>query len=172
MEQMPDDVQAPWFGVFALARLSRYQDAFGLIEARSLEAEDLEQARLVAAVVHRAAPPVEALKTITSLSDRFDGKDEALDALVLFTALRAGAGETLPPELEERVKEGFAEFPTRFPNSKKIWTIEAPQTAEEFHAFAKEFARDQRPVAEVAGSIENGSGPIAALSAVTGRAVG
>ena len=172
LEEIPDDVNAPWFGVFALARLSRYQDALDLVEQQELEAQDLEQARLIAAIVHRAALPIQALETVIGLSDQFERKDETLEAMVLFTALRTGNQDKLPSELETRVKGAFAEFPTQFPNSKKIWTIEAPQTPEDFHTFAKDFARDQRPIAEVAEAVENGSGPIAALSAVTGRAVG
>lgn len=167
----PTDIQAHWFKVFTLARLARYSEALQVLQDEGLSVETLDQAHLVATVFYRAAPAVAALERISDLSDQFEREDEALEAMVLFTALRRSEKDHLSDSLVERVKYGFETFPKKFPNSRRIWTIEAPKTRAEFDAFAKDLLGERQSLKERAKGVETGTNPIAALSANIGRSV-
>ena len=112
-----------------------------------------------------------AVRQIASLSAQFDRDDERLEALVLFAALRRN--QPLPADLTNRVREGFATFPTKFPESKLMWVVDAPTTPEEFDEFARRFvAHSAESQVAAAREVTSGRAPVAVLAASAGAGVG
>ena len=110
--------------ILALAMRFRHSEA--LTAWRDLgepEANSVNQARLLGEVYGMAADPVTGLEMLTTLSDRFD-RPEELEVALIFAALRLeDRTPELPSDLEVRIRESFATFPERFPDSSSLRTI-------------------------------------------------
>lgn len=170
---LPNSDNASWNLLFALARLARYDEAWQLVREAELAVATPERAQLLAEVLYRAAPRPEALRRLIDLSDLFDGRIEALEALVMLTALDADSADiATDAATEERVRETIEQFPQRFPDSTVIRTIPAPQNPEEVPAFLEALAGD-RPEHQraAANAIRDGVGPVNVLAALSGAGV-
>ncbi len=170
---LPDSRNAAWNEVFALARLSRHAEAWKVIKQRALVAETEPQATLLAEVLYRAAEPTEAITELVALSDKFDRKLEAIEALIIATALDVEPDQPVFAEpIESRVRDTFARFPERFPDSDVITAVPAPKTPEEIDAFLRDLAGDtpQRR-RDAAREIEGGRTPVNLLAAFSNRGV-
>ena len=164
---LPNSSNATWNVLFGLARLSEHADAYELARVTRLEAATPERATLLAEIYYRAAPRPEAIATIVSLSDRFDRKVEALEALVIAASLGADPEEVGEP-LGHRIGETISSFEGRFPESQTLRSFPAPRSAEEFEAFLKELAGD-RPMrqAQLLDAIRDGQAPVNAFAAAS-----
>lgn len=171
---LPDSGNAIWNRLFALARLSRHADAYALIEAEQPEPTTVNRAVLLAEILNREAPKAEAIRRIIELSERFGRCEEPLEALVIGTALDAEQGGVqLDPDVGEQVREVFASFPDRFPDSQVIRSFPAPQTAEELEALVKQFVGDRPKLQSAADeAIKNGRAPVNVLAAVSPGGIG
>jgi hypothetical protein len=172
--ELPDSDNAPWNHVFALARLSRHDEALAAARNAKLDPTSEQRATLLAEVLHRAAPPDEAVRQISALSDRFDRKVEALEALVVATALSAEQdGGALPDELTARVRETLIAFPERFPDSTTIRLLPAPKTVDEWHALVERQVGDGPELYRQFGEqVTAGQGPVNLLAVAGGDGVG
>jgi hypothetical protein len=155
----PGATPASWHRTFALARLSRYEDALQIWTSGALTVTTLDQALLVSDVLYRAADAPTAVREVARLSDQFGREEERLEFLVLLSALRP---ETqLPEDLRLRVAEGFERFPKQFPDSKLLWVEKAPTTVEELDALAGKYATtDEELVEQLVDATREGEGPI------------
>jgi hypothetical protein len=161
---LPEDLQAGWFHALALARLARHAEGLALWQDDLLTVSTRDQALLLGEILFRVADSTVAVREISALSAQFDRSDERLEFLVLMAALRRD--EPLPPDLEERVREGFESFPQKFPNSQMLWMEPAPTTPEEFDALAGKYAPEGEDLsAELYEKIVSGEGPVASLAA-------
>jgi hypothetical protein len=157
--------------VLALTMLSRYDEALRVIEERSLEPRDERDALLAAHVFRRGLEPVEALRRIIELSDRFDRQVEGLEALVIYVGIGPG-GRDLPEELQERRAATFAEFLERFPDSTFIKAIPAPETQDEIEAFLREhFSPGVDQLADLQRQMVRGETAVAVLATFVGKHV-
>lgn len=171
---IPDSRGAAWNEAFALARLSRHPDAWALIQHLDLDAETESQATLLGEVLYRAAPPEEAADRLVALSDRFNREVEALETLIIATALDAPPGQrTFSEPTEARIEETFASFPERFPDSHAITAFPAPKTPDEFEAFLRELEGDAPKLRQDAAlGVEQGSAPVNLIAALSNGGVG
>jgi hypothetical protein len=171
---MPNSGNALWNSLFALARLSRHDEAWQLVQVVEPVADTEVRATLMAEVLHRAAPTREALRRLILLSDQFDRSIEAVEALIIGTALDAEASETkTAAAVEARVRDTFASFSDRFPDSNVIRAIPAPETPEEMETFLKDLAGNRPQLAkEISEGIAAGRAPVNALAAVSRGNVG
>ena len=112
---VPDDTEAVWQRVYALANLARHEDAYELIDRYGLEPQDEQRAYLIGAVFTRVLPPLEAARRIAALSDEFDRTDERLEALFLMTAI--GTSENADEDLRARIGDSLNAFHESFPDS-------------------------------------------------------
>ena len=174
LEALPESANAIWNLLFSLARLSRHDEAWRLFDEKQPQADTPERATVLAEILRRAAPKQEALELLIGLSDRFDRKVEALEALVIAVSLDAERDESpLAPAIEERVRETFAGFPTRFPDSNVIRQFQLPETPEGIVDFFKEMAGDRPKLQhDMATAIADGRAPVNALAAVSTGGVG
>lgn len=170
LDALPESNNAAWNLAFGLARTARHDDAFELFEGRRLTTLTLERAILLAEVLWRSAPTETAVREIAAMSEEFGRQDERLEFLVLLAALRRD--DELPSDLADRVRQGFTEFPSRFPESQLMWVVDAPSTAEELERFAEEHLKPGvRTTADMADAVRAGQAPVAALAAAAGRNV-
>jgi hypothetical protein len=166
-EALPESSNALWNVLFGLARLSQHSDAYALAQEVTPDASTPERATLLAEIYYRAAPRREAIATIASLSDRYERRIEALEALVIGAALGADEAELDEP-LRKRVADTIATFEERFPDSETIRSIPAPKTAEEFEALLKELAGDRPAIqAQMFDAVRDGRAPINAAAALS-----
>jgi len=172
--EFPDRSNAVWNLLFALARLSRHDDAWRLFDERRPEADTPQRATLLAEILQRAAPKPIALPMLIELSDRFNREEEALEALVIAVALDAESDAVeFDPAIQARVRETFASFPTRFPDSKVIRQFSLPETPDGIVSFLREMAGDgPRLQHEISEEIAAGRAPVNALAAVSSGGVG
>jgi hypothetical protein len=168
-DALPASRNALWNLAFALARTSEHPEAYKLLQESQPEPQTLQQAQLTAEILYRAAPKVEAVQRIEQLSSRF-GQVEQLEALLILTFLELGEDEEcgLPQELVVEIRRRFESFPDRFPDSKVLWRIDAPESAEEFDALMREMhgesAEWQRRIQE---EVAAGQAPVNALAVVS-----
>ena len=115
-----------------------------------------------------------ALSLLIELSDRYDRGEEALEALVIAVALDAERDQlTLEPVIQDRVRETFASFTTRFPDSTVIRALPLPDTPEGIVALFQDMAGDgPRLQHEIGDEIAAGRAPINALAFVSNGGVG
>jgi tetratricopeptide (TPR) repeat protein len=174
LEAFPESANAIWNLLFSLVRLSRHDEAWRHFDEKQPQADTPERATVLAEILRRAAPKQKALQLLIGLSDRFDRKVEALEALVIAVSLDAERDQSpLDPVIEERVGETFAGFPTRFPDSNVIRQFQLPETPEEIVDFFKEMAGDRPKLQhDIATAIAEGRAPVNALAAVSTGGVG
>jgi hypothetical protein len=159
-----ESVDAAWRRVHALMRLSRFAEALDVVRQMELEPTTVSEAELMAAAYERAADPAEAARQLARLSDRF-GRPEPLEALFLVTAIRVDI-DSRAPELGERIRSGFEEFPKRFPESKAIQLVEFDPTEEGMDAFFREHIEPgAQHIRELHDQMLDGEIPVAALAA-------
>jgi predicted nucleic acid-binding protein len=173
-QALPASVNAPWNVLFALARLSRHEDAWALAEAENLEPDTPARAALYGEIVSRALRPPDALARLITVSDRFERAIETLEALIIMTSLAADGEElTLNPQTEARVRESFSDFQERFPDSRMIRTIPAPETPEEIEKFFTDLAGNApRLQQEIGQAVIDGRAPVNALAALSSGGIG
>ncbi len=114
------DVNLFWARASARYHLSQHAIALEELDEAQIEATSVEEAELLSLILHRAAPPEEAVRRNLELAENF-GHPENLDAIVIVGAQRA---PDLPPELEQQVRDTLASFPDRFPDSNFIRQFE------------------------------------------------
>lgn len=167
-DEIPRSLDATWNLAFALARLAEHREAYGLVSDNALEAQTLQQARLLAEILYRGAPKDEAVRRLEELSTQF-GRQEEMEALLVMTFLDAEQdGVQLDDALTGEVGERFRSFPDRFPNSKVLWRIEAPETGEEWHELLAEMHADSALAQQdVRERITRGEAPVNALVVVS-----
>lgn len=137
--ELPDDPNGTWNLLFGLARVAQHQKAYELFKEVNPDPNTQQRASLLAEILGRAAPKLEAMQSIASLSDRYDRSVEALEGLFLKVSLEAEQEQGgLPPELEERIRDAWATFPTRFPDQEFMEVFEAPPDWEGFEKLLKE----------------------------------
>jgi tetratricopeptide (TPR) repeat protein len=173
-EALPASANAAWNLLFALARLSRHADAWALLRAKKLAPDTESRAALYGEILTRAAPRADALGRLIAVSDQFDRRIEAVEALIIMTSLDADAEDAaLDEAIQRRVQETFNTFSQRFPNSRMIRAIPAPETPEEIERFFTELAGDTPKLQyEISKAIVAGRAPVSALAAVSNGSVG
>ena len=171
---LPQSTNATWNLAFALARLSQHSEAYELFKEQDPSTLNEQRATLLAEIMLRGASPLEALQGIIDLSDRFERSVEALEAMTINASLRAEQeGVAIPPELRKRIRDTYATFQDRFPGSKAIRAIPAPETAEEFQELVKELQGDgPRLQREAMEAIRDGRAAVNLLAAVSNGGVG
>lgn len=118
----PDNEEAIWLHLFSLARRRSHAEALTFWREHEIEVNQERQALLVAEVLSfGGAPAAETLASLAELSDRFE-RPEQFEYGLMMTALRTEGSERgdIPNELDARIKQSFAEFPERFPDSNLI----------------------------------------------------
>jgi hypothetical protein len=169
-EALPESQDGVWNYAFGLARLQEHDEAYTVLIDAGAEPDTIDRATLFAEVLRSAnVPKADALRRLVDLSDRFDRKVEALEVLLIATALEGeDEEEQAPPEAVERVQDAMAHFGDRFPESQAIRAFPAPQTPEEIEAFLKEMAGDQPALQQQANdAVRDGRAPVNALAAVS-----
>lgn len=162
---------AIWVAADALARTGHERQAWALIEQDGRDPTTSTQRRLIAQLASRVLDVPEALALIVRLSDSVQRSDELLEALLITTAVRDDKSE-LSPVLETRVRQTFADFPERFPNSKIVQQVRAPTSEEDWARFADEYLRSRRELAEeLERDVTRGEMPLASLGALGGSAL-
>lgn len=152
-EQLPSDQNGVWNLLFGLTRVAQHQAAYELFQQEKPDPDTEQRASLLAEILGRSAPKVEALHEIADLSDRYGRQVEALEGFFLKISLEAEQEGDLPIELEDRIRDAWATFPTRFPDQEFMQVMEAPSTLEGFEELLKEMgggdsARMQKETAE------------------------
>jgi hypothetical protein len=165
-----------WMTILALAMRFRHSEA--LTAWRDLgepEANSVNQARLLGEVYGMAADPVSGLEMLTTLSDRFD-RPEELEVALIFAALRLeDRTPELPSDLEVRIRESFATFPERFPDSSSLRTISVdPENpaASLVAALGEQLEHRAETTEQLAAGIRVGTTAVPLLAAAAGRSVG
>ena len=166
----PASDAAAWNLLYTLVRQHNYTGALTLWRERSPHPDTVQQAQLAAEILHRAAPREDAIREIDQLSRRFERREEPLEGMLLVTALAAGQeGVRLPEDLRAAVGEAFARFPTQFPDSAVIRTVEAPSTAEELDEFLRDAHGDSAEAQRAFfDEIRDGSTAVSIFAAVAG----
>jgi hypothetical protein len=167
LELEPGLPRAAWGRLFALHRLGRTQEARQLIGAIDLDPNREDLAELYAAVLSEGDLEVAARK-IAELSDRF-GRPERLEYQFLMNAVRVRPEERLA-DLADEIRERWAAFPERFPQSQLIQAIPIDTSAEGIEAFFAEYvvpAAEHRQ--EYFDKVREGDAPLASLAAALGR---
>jgi hypothetical protein len=167
---------APWMAILAMAMRFRHADALRTWhELGEPEANSPQRARLLGEVFSLAAEPVEALKMLAMLSDRFE-RPEELEAALIFGSIRLEpATAELPPELADRIRESFATFPERFPDSTMLRTIpiDLENPAESLlAAFGEQLEQRAARTEELATGVRGGVTAVALLASAAGRSIG
>lgn len=171
----PDERDPVWLHVFALARRRHYGDALSFWRDHELEIGELRQALLLSEIYGFGADPSEALEWIAALSDRFD-RPEELEYNLMATALRTEgeAREEIGEELEQRIKETFADFPERFPDSDWLQAYKVDE--DDPRGFLDAIRPQLEARAELGQTmfeeVRKGSGATHVLAAASGRSVG
>jgi len=174
LEALPESSNARWNFAFSLARLSRHEEAYELLKDESLEHLNEQRGTLLAEILHRAVPPNEALRRLISLSDRFDRKLESVEALIIATSLKAEQeGKDLTDAIGDRIRDTYATFEERFPDSTAIRSFPAPTTPEEFRELMKETLGDRPQLqAEMIEGIASAHAAVNFLAVVANGGVG
>lgn len=142
----PESPIALWIAADALAHIGRPDEAWALITESATKPESAAARRLVAMVAANVLPLADALAQIADLSDAVHRDDEYLESLLI--TLSVGEDKTeLSPALEARVRQTFADFPERFPDSQAVRSFKAPTTEEELAAFAERHLAGRRSAA-------------------------
>jgi hypothetical protein len=168
--QLPESANGTWNLLFGLARLARHAEAYAIAKEERPDADLPERALLLAEILYRAAPKIDAMERIAELSDQFNREVEGLEASFLQASIGAEqAGEALPEALAERTRETWANFRTRFPDTEFVQVFEAPTTAEEFADLMREVgaADSAKAQKEALGAVVQGMGPVNAVAAVS-----
>ena len=136
--QLSSDANGLWNLLFALARLAQHDRAYALVQDKKPDPDTEQRASLLAEILGRTAPKVEALRAISALSDRYDRSVEALEGLFLKVSLEAEQenGE-LPADLVDRIREAWATFPERFPDQQFMQVLKAPSTGRSSSSYSK-----------------------------------
>jgi tetratricopeptide (TPR) repeat protein len=173
-EALPASPNAMWNLMFALARLSRHADAWTIAQTANLIADTEPRAALYGEILSRAAPRADALKRLIEISDRFGRRVEAVEALIITTSLDAEAENlAFDDGTERRVRETFATFSKRFPESRMIRSMPAPQTPEEIANFFTTLAGNTPQLQhEIGEAIVAGRAPVNALAALSSGSIG
>jgi tetratricopeptide (TPR) repeat protein len=175
LNHAPDDEDPVWLHVFSLARRRQYGEALAFWREHELSVGQLRQAIMLSEVFGFGAEPAEALERIAALSDQFD-RPEELEYNLMTTALRTeGASrEGIGEDLEGRVKQTFADFPERFPDSDwlKAYKIEDDDPS----SFLEEIRPGLEARAELGQSlleeVRRGTGATHVLAAANGCSLG
>lgn len=164
----PDSPVALWVAVDALARTGNPEDAYVLwaVDGRGPSSEG--ERRLLAHVATSGLPLPAALEVVAGLSDSVGRTDEVLESL-LITASAGRDKESLPPALEARVRQTFADFTERFPESKIVYSAPAPTDEQEWEQFVADHLRGRAEVASRAlNQVEDGDCPLGVLADLAG----
>jgi len=129
-EELPADQNGVWNLLFGLARVAQHKAAYELFQQENPDPDTEQRASLLAEILGRSAPKAEALQDIADLSDRYDRQVEALEGFFLKVSLEAEQEGEVPTALEDRIREAWATFPTRFPDQEFMQLIKAPSTLE------------------------------------------
>ena len=171
-----DSADPRWGAVLALAMQFRHGD--GLQAWREFgepEANSIPRARLLGEVFALAAEPERALEIQAALSDRFD-RPEELEAMLMYTAVRLEDDTTeLAPELLSRIRESFATFPERFPDSPSFRAVQVDAenpSASLLAAFGEQLVRRAESTKQLAAAIAAGRSAVAMLAAAAARSIG
>lgn len=170
-DAMPGSPLALWVAADALQRVNHTQKAWDLLMADGRKPSTPPQRHLVAGLATQALPLLEALKVITELSDQTDRDDEYLEALVITCSAGEDKSAVSGP-LEQRVRQTYADFTERFPDSQLVQSFRAPSTEEEWAAFAERHLSERRVLAErMQVQVERGEGALAMFCLLGGTAL-
>jgi tetratricopeptide (TPR) repeat protein/predicted nucleic acid-binding protein len=171
----PKEEDPVWLHIFALARRRHHSEAFAFWREHELEVRELRQALLLSEVYGFGTDPPESLREIAALSDLFD-RPEDLEYNLMMTALRTegedrtGIGE----DLERRIKQTFADFTERFPDSTRMQAYKVDE--DDPSGFLDTIRPQLEARAKVSEAlfeeVRKGSGATHLLAAATGRSIG
>jgi hypothetical protein len=170
------DDDARWATILALAMQFRHAESLqAWRELGEPEANSVPRARLLGGVFALGAEPVDALQMLAALSDRFD-RPEELEIGLMVTSIRVEAATSeLPGELVARIRESFATFPERFPNSTSFRAIPvdpANPAASLLAAFGEQLEHRAEQTEELATGVRMGTTAVALLASAAGRSIG
>jgi predicted nucleic acid-binding protein/tetratricopeptide (TPR) repeat protein len=171
-----DGDDARWMAILAMAMRFRHTAALKTWhDLGEPEANSPARARLLGEVFALAAEPVDALQMLAMLSDRFE-RPEELEAALIFGSIRLEpATAELSPELADRIRESFATFPRRFPDSTMLRAIpvDVENPAESLlAAFGEQLEQRAERTEELATGIRGGVNAVALLASAAGRSIG
>lgn len=173
-ENLGNDEDAGWLRLYALMRLTRFEDAFWAWQETPLAPGSEQQAALLGQLVALCDEPVSALARIADLADQHP-ESERLQLLLVTTALGRGEGDDIPQALEERIRSVIATFPERFPESTALRAIEVDmddpvKSLTEFTRRSHGARQDQ--LRDLERQIARGETALALLAALAGRSTG
>ncbi len=174
--RIDDSANPRWGTVLALAMQFRHGDALQVWrEFGESQANSIPRARLLGEVFALAVEPERALEMQVALSDCFE-RPEELEAMLMYTALRLEDDTTeLAPELLARVRESFATFPERFPDSPSFRAVQVDPnnlSASLLAAFGEQLQRRTENTEQLAAAIAAGRSAVAMLAAAANRSIG
>jgi aspartyl-tRNA(Asn)/glutamyl-tRNA(Gln) amidotransferase subunit C len=170
LELAPEDPQAQWGRIQALARLGRFSEAHQLLASSSVEPRGPQDANVAAVIYSESLEPFDAATRIKELLDAFP-EDEHLNAQFIVAGLNVPEESRHEP-ISDSVRNALATFPDRFPKSKLIRAVKAPESPEEVPAFFKaHFAAGAEESRRRQTEVVRGDAPVAALAATIGRSV-
>jgi tetratricopeptide (TPR) repeat protein len=167
----PESPIALWVAADALAHIGQADDAWALITESGQQPRSSTERKLVAMVAANALALPDALARIAELSDASGRDDEYLESLLI--TLSVGEDKTeLSPDLEARVKQTFADFPERFPDSTVLRSFKAPTTEQELAEFAERHLAGRRSAAiELERAVATGESALAVLALLGGTSL-
>jgi len=162
----PDEPDAAWVHVLALAGLGRDAEAIAAINQRDLHPRQPAEYRVASQLYINADDAVSALRKVIAFADEHSPPSEELEMFVVIAALRAGAD--VPKEFRERVS--FERFTELFPESERLQT----RSLDEFQQFLDEDLPERaRHIQTIDGQImKDGNTPTAILALVTDNDMG
>lgn len=165
LEFQPDDPDAGWVEVIALAMLGRDADALAALEQRRLRPRRPDEYRMTAQLYISAGEPVAALRKVVELAEQHNPPGEQMEAFVISAALRAGS--RIPDELRQRVSvQRFVEL---FPDSEHL----EARSIEDLTGFIEELADRAQRVRTVEDQVYDAyDTPTAVLAVITGNDMG
>lgn len=171
-----DSADPRWGAVLALAMQFRHGD--GLQAWREFgepEANSVPRARLLGEIFALAVEPGRAVEMQAALSDRFE-RPEELEAMLMYTAVRLeNDTDEIAPELLARIRESFATFSERFPDSPSFRAVhldaESP-SASLLASFGEQLVRRAENTKQLAAAIAAGRSAVAMLAAAAARSIG
>lgn len=169
LELDPNDADAQWVRTFALARLSRHDEALAHADRYGLRPGSVDQALVLAEVYQRSLPRVEAIRRTAWLSDLFERSEERLEAALL--GLSLFAAELAEPELEARVAETHRSFTERFPDSSIFWAVPFESPEKFLNHLEETLAPAQQQREQIEQMVADGEAPALALALAWGRTV-
>ena len=165
-----------WMSILALTMRFRHAEALSTWRDFGEPDANIEsRAQLLGEVFGFAAEPVDALQTLAALSDRY-GRPEELEVGLILTSIRLEhAAPELPAELEARIRESFATFPERFPNSTRLRSIsldlENP-VGSLIEAIGDQLEHRAEQTTRLAIGVRAGTTAVAMLASAAGRSTG